>query len=83
MKSHSDNIRNSAIQGVIKRLLEKKTKVIIYEPLVNEKFFYEIEVLKDLKLFLHQSDLILSNRFHKELEEFKYKIYTRDLFNID
>jgi UDPglucose 6-dehydrogenase len=83
MKSQSDNIRSSAIQGVIKRLSEKKVKVVIYEPLVNEKFYYNIEVINNLNLFLKQSDLILSNRFYKELEEIKNKLYTRDLFNID
>jgi UDPglucose 6-dehydrogenase len=83
MKSQSDNIRSSAIQGIIKRLLKNKVKVVIYEPLVNEKFYYNIEVINNLKLFLKQSDLILSNRFYKELEEIKNKLYTRDLFNID
>jgi len=83
MKSQSDNIRNSAIQGVIKRLLEKKVKVIIYEPLVLENRFYETDVVKDLNAFLKQSDLIVSNRFYKELESVKNNVYTRDLFNKD
>jgi UDPglucose 6-dehydrogenase len=83
MKSQSDNIRNSAIQGVIKRLLDKKVKVIIYEPLLLENLYYHTEVVKDLKVFLKQSDLIVSNRFYKELESVKSKIYTRDLFNKD
>jgi len=83
MKSHSDNIRNSAIQGVIKRLLEKKVKVIIYEPLVLENRFYETDVVNDLNAFLKHSDLIVSNRFYKELESVKSKVYTRDLTNND
>ena len=83
MKSQSDNIRNSAIQGVIKRLLEKKVKVIIYEPLFLENRFYATDVVKDLNGFLKQSDLIVSNRFYKELESVKNKVYTRDLFNKD
>jgi UDPglucose 6-dehydrogenase len=83
MKSQSDNIRSSAIQGVIKRLMEKKVKLVIYEPLIQEHRYYDIEVVKDLSLFLKQSDLIISNRFYKELENVKNKVYTRDLFNKD
>jgi UDPglucose 6-dehydrogenase len=83
MKSQSDNIRSSAIQGVIKRLMEKKVKLVIYEPLIQEHRYYDIEVVKDLSLFLKQSDLVISNRFYKELENVKNKVYTRDLFNKD
>jgi UDPglucose 6-dehydrogenase len=83
MKSQSDNIRNSAIQGVIKRLLDKKVKVIIFEPLLSENLYYHTEVVKDFKAFLKQSDLIVSNRFYIELERVKSKVYTRDLFNKD
>jgi UDPglucose 6-dehydrogenase len=83
MKSQSDNIRSSAIQGVIKRLIEKKVKIIIYEPLIQDDFYYEIEVFKDLKLFLKKSDLIISNRISKDLEGVKNKLYSRDIFLID
>lgn len=83
MKSQSDNIRNSAIQSVIKRLLNKKVKVIIYEPLLIENRYYNTEVVKDLNAFIKQSDLIVSNRFYKELESVKSKVYSRDLFNKD
>jgi UDPglucose 6-dehydrogenase len=83
MKSQSDNIRSSAIQGVIKRLSEKKVKVVIYEPLIEDHRYYDIEVVKDLSLFLKQTDLIVSNRFYNELENVKNKVYTRDLFNKD
>jgi UDPglucose 6-dehydrogenase len=83
MKTKSDNIRSSSIQGIIKRLLEKNIKVIIYEPLINENQYYGTDVVKDLKLFLKQSDLIVSNRFYKELETVQSKVYTRDLFNKD
>jgi UDPglucose 6-dehydrogenase len=83
MKSQSDNIRSSAIQGVIKRLLEKKVKVVIYEPLIQDNRYYDIEVDKDLSLFLKKSDLIVSNRSYKELEVVKNKVYTRDIFYID
>jgi UDPglucose 6-dehydrogenase len=83
MKSQSDNIRNSAIQGVIKRLLEKNVKVIIYEPLIKENRYYNTYVLKDLDAFFKQTDLIISNRFYKELVGVKNKVYSRDLFNKD
>ncbi len=83
MKSKSDNIRASAIQGVIKRLLEKKVKIIIFEPFITGEHYYNIKVIKDLNIFLKQSDLIISNRFYKELEVVRNKVYSRDLFNID
>ena len=83
MKSQSDNIRHSSIQGIIKRLIENKVRVTIYEPLIKENRYFEIEVVKDLNIFLEQSDLIVSNRFYKELESVKTKVYTRDLFNKD
>lgn len=83
MKTQSDNIRHSAIQGIIKRLKDNNINVIIYEPLVLEKRFYDIEIEKDLRNFLKNSDLIVSNRFYSELEGVKKKVYTRDLFNKD
>ncbi len=83
MKTHSDNIRASAIQGVIKRLLEKNIKVLIYEPLIEDKFYYETEIIKDFNIFVKQSNLIISNRFYKELDVVKNKVYTRDLYNKD
>jgi len=83
MKIQSDNFRNSSIQGIINRLLQKKVKIIIYEPLFLKKFYYDIEVISDLSVFLKKSNLIFTNRFYKELEIVKNKVYTRDLFNID
>jgi UDPglucose 6-dehydrogenase len=83
MKLNSDNIRSSAIQGVIKILLEKKVKVIIYEPLIQDNKFYGSDIVNDLNLFLKESNLIISNRLYKELEVFKEKVYTRDLFSIN
>jgi UDPglucose 6-dehydrogenase len=54
MKLNSDNIRSSAIQGVIKILLEKKVKVIIYEPLIQDNKFYGTDIVNDLNLFLKE-----------------------------
>ncbi len=81
MKEGSDNFRDSAIQGIIKRLNAKGVKIIIYEPHLKDKFFFGSKVEKDLEVFLSKSDLIVANRFSKDLEGVKQKVYTRDLFN--
>ncbi len=83
MKSDSDNFRFSAIQGVMKRIKAKGIKVIVFEPSLNETEFFESYVVKDFNEFKYKSDLILSNRMYKELEEVKSKVYTRDLFKKD
>ena len=83
MKEGSDNIRESSMQGIMKRVKAKGIKVIVYEPLIKEKHFFNSEVYKDLELFKKDADLILCNRSHSELSEVKDKIFTRDLFNQD
>jgi UDPglucose 6-dehydrogenase len=83
MKNDSDNLRFSAIQGVLKRIKIKGIKVIVFEPILNEKVFKGSIVIKELDDFKRQSDLILTNRFYKELDDVKAKVYTRDLFNKD
>lgn len=81
MKEGSDNIRDSAVQGIIKRIKDKDCKVIIYEPKINTNIFLESDVINNLEHFIDSSDLIVANRLTTDLSNVKDKVYTRDLFN--
>ncbi len=83
MKEGSDNIRESSMQGIMKRVKAKGIRVIVYEPLIKDKLFFNSEVYQNLELFKKDADLILCNRSHSDLEDVQDKIFTRDLFNQD
>lgn len=80
MKQGSDNFRESAIQGIIKRVKSKGIGVVIYEPSLNEDTFFGSQVIKDLSVFKSISDVIVANRTSDELSDVLDKVFSRDIF---
>ena len=83
MKEGSDNYRESAIQGIMKRVKAQGIKVIVYEPTYKEAKFYESKVISSLSEFKATSDLIIANRINIDLNDVEEKVFTRDLFGYD
>ena len=77
MKSCSDNIRTSSIQGIMERLNKNNIEMIIFEPLIFESEYFKSEVIRDIDEFKDMSDIILTNRITPELSDVTEKVFSK------
>ena len=80
MKEGSDNMKESAVIDIIKKIKKEKIPVIIYEPLIKAEKFLNSVVLNDFSKFASSASFILANRYNDELEPYLEKVFTRDIF---
>jgi len=83
MKKGSDNFRESAVQGIITKIMDKGIDVVLYEPTIKEEVYNNIRIIPDLKRFKQISDVMIANRNSPDLADCQDKLYTRDLFGMD
>ena len=83
MKQDSDNFKESAVQGIMKRIKSKGIEVVVYEPTYTKGEFFHSKVVESLDELKAVSDLIITNRMTSELEDVRPKVFTRDLFGVN